>query len=457
MPFTVVIADDVTGANDIGIMYAKAGLDTVVYSYNRLDEKEEFHDTVTVIDTNSRFLTREEAYARVFKETKRFRKEEVHQFIDKQCSVFRGNIGAEFDAMLDALEEEFAVVVLGFPDNGRRTVNSIHYVHGTELKDSQFRNDPVHPMTESNLVDILQKQTVRKVGAIPYPVIDLGADALRSELERMRSEVNYVILDVRDNADLEVIARAVKDEKIICGSSAIGYYLGKLEAEEKGPSRSEQTPKGGWAAPTETEKTEVTAETERSAAGAPENGARSERIFCIAGSLTPQTKAQTDWMRKQGHPVFELDTTRLFDVSEREKEKLRILNACRTAYETAQFVMVHSMQEPEDVERTKSAAAIAGIGNTEVSEMVSGLLAEICEDMDRMYAGDGGIGGFIICGGDTSGAFCERMKIKGMRVLEEIQPGLPTCRSVTAPFYKMVLKSGSFGDERFLGEAMRAI
>lgn len=51
-------------------------------------------------------------------------KEGVRQYIDKQCSVFRGNIGAEFDAMLDELQEEFAVVVLGFPDNGRTTLTA---------------------------------------------------------------------------------------------------------------------------------------------------------------------------------------------------------------------------------------------------------------------------------------------------------------------------------------------
>ena len=33
MPYTVVIADDITGANDIGIMTAKEGLSVQVYSY----------------------------------------------------------------------------------------------------------------------------------------------------------------------------------------------------------------------------------------------------------------------------------------------------------------------------------------------------------------------------------------------------------------------------------------
>lgn len=41
MPNTIVIADDVTGANDIGIMYAKAGLTAFVYSYGN-GEKQEY-------------------------------------------------------------------------------------------------------------------------------------------------------------------------------------------------------------------------------------------------------------------------------------------------------------------------------------------------------------------------------------------------------------------------------
>ena len=414
MPYTVVIADDVTGANDIGIMYAKAGLDTVVYSSERLEEKESFQDTVTIIDTNSRFLSYSEAYERVYRETKRFCKDQVHQFFDKQCSVFRGNIGAEFDAMLDALDEEFAVVVAGFPDNGRQTIRSIHYVHGTELKDSQFRNDPVHPMTESNLAEILKKQTKRRVGAVWYPIIDQGSEAVKKELDRLRGEVNYVIMDVRDNRDLEVIARAVKDEKIICGSSAIGYYLGKLKKE---------TQKAG------------------------------DRIFCIAGSLTPQTLAQTAWMRKKGYPVFELDTMKLFTAKERKEEKERILRECKKAFETDAFVMVHSMQEPEKVARTKELAAEAGIGNTGVSGLVSGTLAQLCEEVGRECRP----AGFIICGGDTSGSFCERLKIKGMRIEKEIQPGLPTCRSITPPYYKLVLKSGSFGNDEFIEEAYRIL
>lgn len=421
MPNTVVIADDITGANDIGIMYAKAGLDTVVYSQDKLTTQETWEDEVTVIDTNSRFCTYEEAYQRVFAATKLFQKDEVHQFFDKQCSVFRGNIGAEFDAMLDALKEEFAIVVLGFPDNGRTTLNAVHYVHGIKLEESQFKNDPVHPMKQSNLVEILQAQTKRKVGAIFYEILDQGAEALKSRIEELKKEVNYVIMDVRHNEDLTLIAEAVENEKVICGSSALGYYLGLRQ--QKGKKQELQSV---------------------------EEKPDSQRTLCIAGSLTPQTKSQVAYMKRKDYPIITLDTMKLFEESELRKEKSRILKEYQEAHSKSSLVLIHSMNDEDEVKRTKALALQKGIDNTAVSYLVSNTLAELANVIALQYD----IKKFIICGGDTSASFCNRMKVKGMRIGKEIEPGLPICQSITEPYYQLVLKSGSFGSEQFIEKAM---
>lgn len=126
-----IVADDITGANDIGIMYAKADWQTDVYPYPFSQTKMgTFLPEVLIIDTNSRLDSYNEAYEKVFSSTINLQLLGCEQFFNKTCSVFRGNIGAEFDAMLDALESEFAVVVLGFPKNGRTTINGQHYVHG---------------------------------------------------------------------------------------------------------------------------------------------------------------------------------------------------------------------------------------------------------------------------------------------------------------------------------------
>ena len=244
---TLVVADDITGANDIAVMYAKSGLKTVTYTCGT-ETLFQAGEAVCVADTDSRFLEPEEAYRRVYDAVELA--PDCDRYFDKQCSVFRGNIGAEFDAMLDALGEDFAVVVPGYPENGRTTINSIHHVHGVELAQSQFRNDPVHPMKESDMCRILASQTRRRVGAITVEDLDKGAEHLKKALEQARQTNQYVIFDTRDEKDLALIARVIAREKVVCGSAQIGYYLGLQEQME-----------------------------------------RHEPVLAMAGSLTPQTIA----------------------------------------------------------------------------------------------------------------------------------------------------------------------
>jgi uncharacterized protein YgbK (DUF1537 family) len=460
MPEVVVIADDVTGANDIGIMYTKAGLGSVVYSYDKLTEEMDFKEEVTIIDTNSRFLTREEAYKRVYQAVKRFDQQKIHQFYDKQCSVFRGNIGTEFDAMLDALEEEFAVVVLGFPDNGRTTLHGVHYVHGIKLEDSQFNQDPVHPMKQSNLVDILKEQTKRRVSALSFEILDQGVETLKAEIHRKKADTNFLILDVRNNEDLSLIAEAVREEKIICGSSALAYYLGLLsnsgnkdnianienKENKENKEHKENKKKKENKEIRENKKNKENKENTVNTVLPEEAQKGNEKILCIAGSLTPQTKAQVNAMKQKGYPVIKLDTTKLLDPIESLKEIERIKKEYQKAYPLVEMVVIHSMNEPIEVQNTKRLALEAGIDNTKVSELVSGTLSELARFIGDTY----GIENYIICGGDTSASFCNSLNIIGMKVLKEIEAGLPTCQSITKPYYHLVLKSGSFGSEEFI-------
>lgn len=423
MPYTVVIADDITGANDIGIMYAREGLSAHVYSYKEGEAAAYAPCDVLILDTDSRFDTKERAYEKVRGALEQIPKDGVVQYIDKQCSVFRGNIGAEFDAMMDYLQVDFAVVVLGFPDNGRTTVEGKHYVHGVLLEDSQFRHDPVHPMLESDLTKILGEQTSRNVGRISSFLYADGAHAVRKALDEVKKTCHYCIMDVRDNEDLALLANVLQSEKMICGSSALSGYLAKLYAarEEKSvPVRSKR---------------------------------ESAKVYCAAGSLTPQTVQQTAYMREKGCCLLELDTRKLFTDQERELETERVIRLGEKAFLEHDFLMVHSMHDRALVEETKKIAEGYGYNNTEASSVVSSVLAEIsCRLIEAAH-----IRHVIFCGGDTSAAICKALGIRGMEVLDEIEAGLPTCRSLEAPFYKMVLKSGSFGSEAFIEKSIEKL
>jgi len=415
-----IVADDVTGANDIGIMYAKNEWKTDVFLYPHFIENKTKKPDVLIRDTNSRLDTDKEAYDKIIESTKLLEDLNCTQYFNKTCSVFRGNIGVEFDAMLDALEEDFAVVVLGFPKNGRKTIHQEHYVHGVKLEESDFKDDPVHPMTESNLVDILQKQTNREVNAVDIETIRNGYKAIREEINNKRKDCNYLILDVENQQSLKEIAKAIKDEKVIAGSSGIAEELASLEPKKRNH--------------TQTLKPEKQNDT---------------GVLCVAGSLTPQTTEQITYLREKDFPVIEMKSVRLFGDNV-EKYLDDVASKAQKLLINKENVLLHTTNNKEEISKTKQIAEQKGYSNEETSRVVSNAMASITEKIRRKT----NTTRFLFAGGETSAAICNRLNIKGLRVYKEIEAGLPSCINLDAPHHLMILKSGSFGSRNFFEKAI---
>lgn len=422
-----VVADDITGSNDIGSMFAKAGYLTHVYSYPGAGayasmRRAVMAPDVAILDTNSRLDAPDVAYRRVYAATEELRAAGCTRFHNKTCSVFRGNIGVEFDAMLDALGLDFAVVILGFPKNGRTTINGLHYVHGVKLEESPFKADPVHPMLQSNLVDILSAQTRRSVGLVDHTVIAQGPDALRDALAAAHGSMNYAILDVMDQMTLATIARAVVHEPVLCGSSAIGEELPAVWTQPPTPTKGHQVePRDGLG------------------------------ILCAAGSLTPQTAAQIDTLRGHGTPTFELNPLALFDMIQRQYTISSLTTQLTDALQSGADAVLHTTNAHDAVTHIRAEGARSGITGTALSRLVSAALATIVAQVVAHTRQNR----LLIAGGETSNAVCEHLNVRGLRVWQEIQPGLPSCVTLTDPPLLLVLKSGSFGSPDFFVQAIR--
>jgi uncharacterized protein YgbK (DUF1537 family) len=414
-----VVADDVTGANDIGSMFAKRGYRADVYAYDHFESLYRPEADVCIIDTNSRLDASQIAYDKVFAATKALMQAGCQQFHNKTCSVFRGNIGVEFDAMLDALEQDFAIVILGFPQNGRTTVDGVHYVRGVRLEESEFRRDPVHPMTISNLVDILQSQTKRRVGAIHHGVIEQGR--LKEQLETMRGDYSYVILDVTDQAMLKTIASVVHEYPVLCGSSAIAEELPAYWNRRPRPHNIDVPRQQG------------------------------QGVICAAGSLMPQTAAQIEYLRERSTPIFELDALALFD--HQEQAIAQLADTIIARLNTGDDVVFHAPNDPQIFEQMHAEGASRGLARTDVSRMVSAAVAEVVAICVERC----GLNRLLVAGGETSAAVCDRLGIYGVSVSKEIQPGLPLCISLTEPPLLLVLKSGSFGSKEFFAQAIEQL
>ncbi len=424
-----IVADDITGANDIGTMFAKAGYITHVYPYEAFDPSTagasgRERPDVVILDTASRLDSPSLAYEKVRDATNRLKAAGAALWINKTCSVFRGNVGAEFDAMLDTLDASFAVVVLGFPKNGRTTIDGRHFVRGVPLEESEFRNDPVHPMTSSDLVGILSAQTKRRVARLGKRTSELTPAELRARLEREKTLGGYAILDVETQEDLRTIAEAVRGDYVLCGSSALSEELATTLSETR-PAAEEQ----------------------------PLPAVEGVGVLCAAGSLMPQTAGQIEYLRERGIPVFELDTLRLFSPRDRAAELERLSDALVDALRSGSHAAVHSSNDPARVAETKRVGAAIGLTGEEVSRIVS----EAVADTVGAVMARTGQNRLVAAGGETSAAVCHKLGVAGMKVWKEIEPGVPSCVTLTEPPLMLVLKSGSFGSPGFLYKALQHV
>jgi uncharacterized protein YgbK (DUF1537 family) len=409
-----VIADDTTGANDIGVMFAKQGWITAVLAHDAPKPWPEAR--VLVLDTDSRLDPPSVAYRKVLAATRRLQALGCTWLHKKTCSVLRGNVGAEFDAMLDATGGEFAVISVAFPKNGRQTCDGVHTVHGVRLEESAFARDPVHPMRESNLVSILSRQAARRVRLISLDVVRQGPEAVRRALEAERTRGGYAVVDAVEQRDLTTLAEAAHDFPWWGGSAAIAEELPRF-----------------WPAG---EPRDVLAGVEIEDA----NG-----VLIVAGSLTPQTRAQTDAVQAAGSPTATLDSRKIFDARARAAEVARVVSEARGALRDGRDTLVMAAAEPEIVAATKALGTTLGLDELTTSKTVSAALADIAHALVEELR----LKRLVIAGGDTSGTVCRRLGIRGNYVLREIVSGVPSGLAIGREML-LVLKSGSFGGPDFL-------
>ena len=117
-------------------------------------------------------------------------------------------------------------------------------------------------------------------------------------------------------------------------------------------------------------------------------------------------------MRQKGASILELDTLKILDDGERTTTIQELCRRIGAALQQGDDVVVHTSNDPEVVAETKKMGQAQGQSTTEVSRIVSEALAEVVASCVEQL----GLNRLLIAGGDTSGAVCSRLGIKGMRV-----------------------------------------
>lgn len=154
-----IIADDLTGATDSGVQFARRGFDTQVVLHAEEVSAIERNSEIIVLDTDSRAVAAGEAYERTRLAALQVARMGFKHVYKKLDSTLRGNLGAEIDAVADAIPVDCIIVAPAYPKIGRTTRNGIHYVNDVRIDRTETAKDPKSPVAEADLVKLLASQS----------------------------------------------------------------------------------------------------------------------------------------------------------------------------------------------------------------------------------------------------------------------------------------------------------
>jgi len=420
------IADDFTGASDLANTLTREGMRTLLaVGVPPADSALDAEAVVVALKTRS--IAPSEAVAQSLAAYAWLRKRGADQFLFKICSTFdsrfatgvakdaRGNIGPVGEALRLALGSTDCVPVCpAFPANGRTVYRGHLFVGDALLSESGMAQHPITPMTDANLVRVLQAQCETRVGRVPLEVVAAGPDALAGELRSLAQQgVAFAIVDAIGDDHLRTIGRASAQAPLLIGGSGIAIGLPANFAVAGVPMAD-------------------------AAFAARVDGP----IILLAGSCSTATRAQVAAYGASG-PVRRVDPARI----EAPGYVDELADWC-LAQAQAQAPLVTSTAAPDEV-----AAAQARHG------------ADLPGRIERFFAAlaarlqERGVRRFIVGGGETSGAVVAALGLDAMHVGAQIDPGVP---ALFAPhprggLHALALKSGNFGAEDFFTRAQARV
>lgn len=152
----LALADDLTGALEIGAKFANSGIGALVTTQLTLEPASLSKAApVLVVDTETRHLEQRESARIVSRLAHDARRKKVRLIYKKADSTLRGNIAAELSALMEAYPESPLIYVPAYPRLGRTVKNGHLYVDGILVSESHFSKDALNPIHDSYLPRVL--------------------------------------------------------------------------------------------------------------------------------------------------------------------------------------------------------------------------------------------------------------------------------------------------------------
>jgi uncharacterized protein YgbK (DUF1537 family) len=422
--FLGCIADDFTGATDLANNLVRAGM-RVAQVIGVPDGPLLADVDAVVVALKSRTVPAPQAIEQSLAALRWLQAQGAQQIYFKYCSTFdstaAGNIGPVTEALMDALDTDFTIATPAFPDNGRTVFKGHLFVGDVLLSDSGMKDHPLTPMTDANLVRVMQAQTRRKVGLIDHRTVAQGGAAVRERIAALRTEgVGVAVVDALTNDDLLRLGPALTGMRLVTAGSGVALGL-PANFGLKPSSHASALPAA--------------------------TGLRA----VVSGSCSVATHQQVRHFIDGGGEVFAIDPLRLLAGDDVVAQALAWAGA-KFAAQPQQAVLVYSTAEPAAVK-----AVQARLGVDEAGAMVERALAAIAAGLVAQH----GVRQLVVAGGESSGACVQALGVAQLQIGAQIDPGVPWCHALAqaaqaAPLH-IALKSGNFGSPDFFTKAFEAL
>jgi uncharacterized protein YgbK (DUF1537 family) len=331
----------------------------------------------------------------------------ARQLFFKYCATFdstdQGNIGPVADLLTEMTGADFTAFCPSFPEAGRRVFQGHLFAGDRLISESPKRHDPLTPMTDPDLVRVLQRQTRLPVGLLPLPVLQQGRAAAEAHVAALKGAgIRYAIADAATPADLERVAELTADWPLMTGNSSVAQYYPALWRQR-------------GSAP---------------AASVPQLPAVRGPAVVIAGSCAERTAEQLRHFAGT-RPLLTLD----IDAALAGADVVGSAVEWAAARMADGPVAVASTSDPDTVARIQGA-----LGRGEAAGLVERLLAEVADRLVQR-----GARRLLVAGGETSGAVLDRLGIRRLAVGAYREPGVARAVAVESPGVALCLKSGKLG------------
>ncbi len=420
-----IIADDLTGAADTGVHFAKRGLPSIVIIDTNYQEGILNCMQILAFNTNTRNVDPQIAYERVNRVAKILKKRGIKCIYKKIDSTLRGNIGIEIESVMDVFDVGTVILTASLPVHKRITVGGYHLVNQVPGQSSEITGSLNSAKQESHLPTLIQSQTKRRVGHIDLSIIMQGIEALREEiLTRQKRGEQIITVDAASKNDLAIIADvivAVGLTNIIVGSAGLASVLpGALRLKNK-----------------------------RESAILKKEGV----VVAIYGSKSKIAMQQVVKAKETASTgVIEINIDRILtNKRDMDKELGKALEEAKRLIAKDKNIIVKLSDTkvlPGGEKNLKPKMEIIAI-NKKIVEVLGRVTYNIVKSNK--------VAGLVLTGGETALSVCKKLNSWGIVLRDEVLPGVPVGELIGGEFegLNIISKAGSFGKEDTLIKAIR--